>query len=406
MANSPPAVVTDETIGEPVLSEDAAAEVFIVPRRRSLSTRLVGGIRGGLKLARRVLVAVFSFVSLVVLLAVVAAVPVLNLWALGYLIQAEGNIARTGKFSSAFPLLGRARQLGGTLLGIAVIILPLRYLGGFASDMALVDPTSGSTVFLQILTTVVAIAAFVHLSAALCVGQGGLRFFRPRRNLRVLYREGRSGEFLEARSAVVGEFVRDLEIRRNVMLGLLGAAGVLMWTLLPTALYASANAPQGPQILVTLLGGVLLALVCSWAPILQAGYAREEKFSAYRRLSEARLLFRRAPLLWTLALLVGYALSLVLYLFKIVAPPQDALWMMTIVFIAAIYPARIFLGWVCYWSTTRTKEPHRLWRWLWSLVSLAVCGFYVFLLFFTRNIGAQGKLVLFEQPLLLIPSPF
>lgn len=358
------------------------------------------------RFAKTIFVGAFSFFSLVILLAVVAAVPILNLWALGYLIQAEGNIARTGKFRSAFPLLGRARQLGGTLLGIAVIILPLRYLGGFASDMALIDPTSGSTRFLQILTAVVAIAAFVHLTAALSVGQGGFRFFRPWRNLKMLYREGRSGAFLEARSAAVADFVSDLEIRRNFMLGFLGAAGVLMWTLLPTGLYASANAPQGPQILVTLLGGVLLALVCSWAPILQAGFARDEKFSAYRQLSTARSLFRKAPLLWTLALLVGYALSLVLYLFKIVAPPQDALWMMTIVFIAAIYPARVFLGWVYYWSTTRTKEPHRLWRWLWSLVSVAVCGFYVFLLFFTRNIGAQGKLVLFEQPLLLIPSPF
>ncbi len=398
--------MTDETSDDPIPAGASRVEISENPKRLRRSSRVVRLVRGAGRTVKKFLVAAFSLFSLVILLAVVAAVPILNLWALGYLIQAEGNIARTGQFKSAFPLLGRARQLGGTLLGVAVIILPLRYLGGFASDMALIDPTSGSTRFLQVLTTIAAIAAFIHLTAALSVGQGGFRFFRPWRNLKRLYREGRSGGFLETRSTAVAEFVSDLEIRRNFMLGLLGAAGVLMWTLLPTGLYASANAPQGPQILVTLFGGVLLALVCSWAPILQAGFARDEKFSAYRHLSDARSLFRKAPLLWTLALLVGYALSLVLYLFKIVAPPQDALWMMTIVFIAAIYPARLFVGWVYYWSTTRTKEPHRLWRWFWSLVSLAVCGFYVFLLFFTRNIGAQGKLVLFEQPLLLIPSPF
>ena len=388
-------------VEEPVLISNERDEIELVDQdnQRSWIKRTWNGIHWTVS-------GLFGIVSLMIVLAILAAIPIVNLLALGYLLQAEGEVARSGKITRAFPMLNQARLIGGCLLGIFLCLLPLRYLGDFTSDAKLVDPDSGLTRFLQILTSLAAVGVFLHLLGALAAGGRLIRFFRPIKNVRTLHSEFRSRTFFSDRSRAVSVFVRSLQLRKTFLLGFWGALGILVWTLIPTGLYAVADAPQGPQILITLAGGVLLTLVCSWVPVLQAGYACEERLSQYTQLKRARQLFRRTPLLWTLALLLGYAMSIVLYLFKIVAPPQDALWLLTTVFIAIIYPARIYIGWVYSRSSRKMDEPWRIWRWFWSLVSFAISGFYVFLLFFTRNIGANGKLVLFEQPLLLIPSPF
>ncbi|HCS53969.1 MAG TPA: hypothetical protein DIW81_20680 [Planctomycetaceae bacterium] len=388
-------------VEEPVLISNERDEIELVSQdnQRTWIKRTWKGIHWTVS-------GLFGIVSLVIVLAILAAIPIVNLLALGYLLQAEGEVARSGKLTQAFPMLNQARLIGGCLLGIFLCLLPLRYLGDFTSDAMLVDPNSGLTRFLQILTSLAAVGVFLHLLGALAAGGRLIRFFRPIKNVRTLISEFRSRTLFSDRSLAVSVFVRSFQLRKTFLLGFWGALGILMWTLIPTGLYAVADAPQGPQILITLAGGVLLTLVCSWVPVLQAGYACEERLSQYTQLKRARQLFRRTPLLWTLALLLGYAMSIVLYLFKIVAPPQDALWLLTTVFIAIIYPARIYIGWVYSRSSRKMDEPWRIWRWFWSLVSFAICGFYVFLLFFTRNIGANGKLVLFEQPLLLIPSPF
>ena len=44
----------------------------------------------------------FGIVSLVLILAVIAAIPVVNFLALGYLLEVEGRVARTGKLRNAY----------------------------------------------------------------------------------------------------------------------------------------------------------------------------------------------------------------------------------------------------------------------------------------------------------------
>ncbi len=348
----------------------------------------------------------FGLASLIFFLALIAAVPVVNILALGYLLDAEGRVARTGKISHGFPLFPQAKRLGGIMLGVMFFLLPLKYLGSFTSDARIIDPDSTSTQVFELVTLFAAMVVFVHLLFALGRGGSLSSFFRPIKNIRWMIGQLRSRNYLVQASASVREFVSSLRVVENFKLGFMGVLGVLMWTFIPTLLFAFADSTEGFPVIVTLIGGFLLMLVATWIPVLQAGYASQGKFSAYRQLKQARLLFRRTPMLWTFALLLGYALSLVLYLFKIVAPPQDGLWMMTIVFITMIYPARIFIAWVYARAKKIESQPNFLWRWLWSLTTVALCGFYIFLLFFARDIGANGKLVLYEQPLLMIPSPF
>ena len=45
-------------------------------------------------------------------------------------------------------------------------------------------------------------------------------------------------------------------------------------------------------------------------------------------------------------------------------------------------------------------------RWPWFVALIPALAFYVFLLFFTPAIGANGRAVLLEHPALTLPVPF
>ena len=115
--------------------------------------------------------------------------------------------------------------------------------------------------------------------------------------------------------------------------------------------------------------------------------------------------FTRAPFAWFLATAVTYVLALPLYLLKIRLPPQDAMWLATIVFIVSIYPARIITG-LAYGRAVRREK--RAWYdvgWLCRTLMIALLFAYVFLFFFVRDIGEHGNRVLFEHHAFLLPWP-
>ena len=396
----------------PAVSEPASAR-SPVSRLGAAAALIAKPVVWGLRLARRGIRGVFwgigvgcSLLSLGALLAGVAAIPVLNLWALGALLDAEGAVARCGRLRAGFPLRRAAARLGGMAVGLALFLVPLQVLAGFAADAAIVDADGLVARRLARATWVAAAVVFVHLLLALFQG-GRLRdFFRPLNNLRGLVRAFRSRGGLAKAVAPLEQLIRDLRPWSSWQTGLVGAGGAFAWTLVPTTLYAAADSVRGPAIVVTIVGGICLAVVLSWLPILQAGYARDRSWRRFGSLREARELFARCPMLWTLVFLLGYGGSLVLYLFKIITPPRDALWLMTPFFVLVIYPVRLFAGWVYARASRQERLPWMAWRYGWSGACVVATVFYVVLLFFTRDIGAYGKLVLYQQPFLLVPSPF
>src|SRR5205807_1705985 len=81
-----------------------------VPRQRLTLWRLVCWIAYGIASAAEW---IFGVVSLIVGLAVLAAVPVLNFLSLGYLLEAGGRIARTGRLRDGFIGVRQAARAGG-----------------------------------------------------------------------------------------------------------------------------------------------------------------------------------------------------------------------------------------------------------------------------------------------------
>ena len=70
----------------------------------------------------------FGVVSMIVILAFLATMPILNLMSLGYLLEVSGRIARTGKFTQGFVGIRKAARIGSIVAGAWLMFLPLRLL--------------------------------------------------------------------------------------------------------------------------------------------------------------------------------------------------------------------------------------------------------------------------------------
>lgn len=376
----------------------AATSQAQVPRR-SLIRRAIGGVGWSIT-------TLFGLACVLLLLAVVSAIPVVNFLALGYLLEAEGHVARTGRFRDGFPLLRFAPRLGSIVLGVWLWLLPLRVLGDVAADARLVAPGSPPDLFVQGLRLVAVAGVTVHLLLALARGGTLGCFFRPLKNLRWLRQQWNREEYWQGIEQAIAEHLAALHLRRRFGLGLKGFFGALAWLFVPTLLLASATRSEGPPVLLALLGGLLLVPVLMWVPFLQAHFACEQRWGAMFELREVRQLYRHSPLAWAVALLVTLGFALPLYLFKVALPPRDALWFITLLYVLSIYPARLVAGWAYHRACQRPRKAAWLWRWTCWLPTLPVVLLYVFLLYFTQFIGKYGKLTLFEHHAFLVPSPY
>jgi hypothetical protein len=359
--------------------------------------------------AARALAALEWLLGLVTILAVLSlltAFPLLSFVALGYILEAQGRLARTGRLLDAFHLVDLAPRLGGIVIGVWLSLFPLRILAGMAEDARIIHPGSPADAGLHGLLKVLGLAVTVHLCLALAAGGRLARFVTPFANLRSLREETRRGGYWSRAEANLREFVSALSVRHHFWLGLRGWVGSFLWLVPPSFLFAAADKPEGAPIVVTLVGGVFLGFVFSWLPFLQARFAVEGRFPAFFELSAIRSMFGRAPVSWLLSVFLTLALALPLYLFKIAIPPEDALFLITPVFVLAVVPAKILTGWAYHRALTRPQPAFFLFRWGARLALVPVLAVYVFLLFFTQFIGQHGKGVLFEHHAFLLRVGF
>lgn len=348
----------------------------------------------------------FGIATMILALAIIAAIPIVNFLALGYLLEVEGRVARSGKFRDAFPLLPLAPRIGSMVIGIWIFLLPLRFIAWSAADARLISPGSGADIFWHVVLIVAMVLVTVHLCLALARGGRLSTFFRPIKNVRWFLQQWRDGGYWDRAEHTVWEFLRQFRRTHYFWLGLRGWFGAMLWLIIPTALFAAANQPNGGAAIISIIGGVLLSIVFAWVPFLQARYAAEGRLSAFKELRTIRELYRRAPICWALAAIVTYAMSLPLFFATVALPPQDALWLVTPIFIISIYPARVFTGWAYHQAIKRERRAWFSLRLLTSMLLMPTLAFYTFILFFTQFIGSSGKLVLFQHHALLLPRPF
>ena len=398
---------SDET--DPVAEHPAESQVPPVP---SLVDQLVAKaqcphpIWHPIRFAGWAVSMVFGIVTMVLALAILAAIPIVNFIALGYLLDVEGRVARSGKFRDAFPLLPLAPRIGSMVIGIWIFLLPLRLLAWTAADARLISPGSAADRGWHLALNLSMVLVTIHICLALARGGRFSTFFRPLKNLRWFWTQSRDASYWDRAEQAVWEFLTRIRRTHYFWQGVKGWVGAFLWLVIPTAIFAAANKPNGAAAFVSIVGGVLLSIVFTWVPFLQARYAAEGRLTAFKELGTIRELYRRAPVCCSLAAILTYALSLPLFFATIVLPPQDALWMVTPIFIVSIFPTRVFTGWAYHQAVQRTQRAWFSLRVLMGLVLMPTLMIYTFILFFTQFIGSSGKLVLFQHHALLLPRPF
>jgi hypothetical protein len=343
----------------------------------------------------------FGLATLVLVLATLAAIPIVQLLALGYLLEAEGRVARTGKLRGSLPGLDIMARAGGVLLGTFLVFLPALVVLDFQHDAALVDPASRTTGKLAVWGTALASLATVQSFAAIARG-GKLRwFFRPIENARWLLARVGEGGSTGAAFEAARAFVPTLRLGHYWKLGLKGFVAALAWILLPTALLAVGYKvpPLG------LLGALALALAVIPLPLLQARLAAEGRLAAGFELREAWARYRAAPVSALVALFLTLALAVPLYAFKVERIPQDARWLPAVVMLLTVLPTKLAAG-KAYARGSAGGRANILLRFASAAIALPLSLAYVGILFVTPFFGWRGAAGLFEQHAFLVPVAF
>jgi hypothetical protein len=383
----------------------------------------------------------FGVFSLIVGLAILAAIPVIQFLALGYLLEVGGRVARTGRLRDGFIGVRKAARVGSIVLGTSIMLAPLYLVSALAVSAQLVDPTGPAARGWEIGLTVLTVFIMLHTIGAWSRGGRLHHFLWPSGNpIRLIMRLAKGewldvfgliffgnfywlgkrllggGYYAEARDAV-WDFVVSLRLPYYFWLGLRGFIGGVCWLIMPGSLLALGQ--LGPMIhfrgeigqglflfLLVMLGWFLMSLVLLYVPFLMMHFAREKRLSAFLEIGAARADYRRAPVAFAFAFFVTLALSLPLYLLRIEQVPRDAGWMLTPFFVITIFPTKLLTGWACGRAQRRTTPRHWFFRWTCRPVMLATAAAYVFFLFFTQYIGGEGARNLYIQHAFLLPVPF
>lgn len=348
-----------------------------------------------------------GLVSLVALLAVIAAIPIVNLVALGYMLEGEGRVVRSGRLRDGVPLAALLPRLGAIAGGTWAWILVVRLVSGAAADARLVDPDGPAATAWRLAAAITAGLVGIHLLLAWHAGGSLASFVRPLRNLRRFVRDLRAGTAWSGAADRLAATLGLIRPLRLFALGLRGFLGAAAWLVPATLVFSAFRDTQRPlALLVTLAGAVLLGAALVVVPIMQARFAADGRLAAFREVSVVRRLFRRAPWALVAAVVALHALSLPLYLAKVVVPPRDALWLVTPIFVLTIFPARLVVGLATGYALRRTRDRWAIVRWAALAVLAPLLALDLFLLFFMPLIDALGRRVLFDHHSLLLPTPF
>jgi hypothetical protein len=349
----------------------------------------------------RIVDGLFGAVSTALLLAVIATVPVLQLFALGYLLNAAGRLAQTGRLRDGFPGVREASRIGQVVIGVWLVLLPWRLFASLARDAELIAPGAPRADLLAQVSSALGVLGVLVAIVALALG-GQLRWFvRPIRAARELGSRMRAGGFVRQSRLDLRRFAGGFAVPRIFSLGLRGYLGAALWLLVPTTLIAIGR--QGG---LAVLGVLQLVIVLLFLPLLQIHFAVHGRLRRYLDVYAVVDLFTRAPLAFFVAFVSTLLFALPLYLLKIELVPRDALWLPAAVFVCTIFPCKLMAGWAYHRAATRTQSCHPAIVWPLGILLVPVAVLYAFVVFLTQYTGWHGVLGLYEHHAFLLPVPF
>ncbi|MBL8811087.1 MAG: hypothetical protein JNM43_12995 [Planctomycetaceae bacterium] len=352
----------------------------------------------------------FGTATIVAVLAILAAIPGLNILTLGYLVEPQKRVAASGKLRDGFPLMVFAPRLGIIMFFSLLFLIPLRFMAVRVNDAAVIlganDPR---TLRMMTVLAIMKWLAGIYLLLAISYGGSFSSFFRPVRNLKWFWKATMTRPGRTELSAQIETMLDVMKPFHHFWLGLKAFLGAVLWLAIPSGMLVAVTNPErdNPVLgVVSFLGVLLMIPVMAWLPLLQVHQAVEGRFVSVFSIRTARAIIARVPLRWMLATVVLYALTFPLYLAKIRLLPGDAMLLITPFFIVLTYPTRLLMAWVYHQGQQRPASAFFLWRWLIKLVMVPALGAYCFFLFLTPFVSELGRSAPLENQAFLGPVPY
>jgi hypothetical protein len=359
MSHLPPLPVAEPIEHEPPQGEFRAGD--------AIRPAPDGAGRGAIAAIRAAAGWCFGVASLVLGLAVLAAVPVGQFLALRYLLESGGRVARTGRLRDGFIGVRTAARFGRLALVGFLLWLPLYFLSRQAEAARIIDPYGRAARQAEGWLAFLAVLVSLHAVAGLLRGGRTRHFLNPLNVAWLVTRLFRGGLYAEARDRLWAS-VAGLRLPYYFWLGVRGFVGAFLWLAVPLALLGQGH--RSPAL--GFVGGCLLAVVVLYVPFLQVRFARDNRLRAFREFRPICRAFRGAPLAFALALWVHLLLAIPLYLLKIEVIPRDLVFVEGVLFLARMFPARLLGGWAFARGERRPEPRSGAMRWAGRLVVVPV----------------------------------
>ena len=352
----------------------------------------------------------FGTGCLILVLAILAAIPGLNILTLGYLIDPQKRVAQSGRLRDGFPLMALAPRLGVVVFFSVLLLIPIRIQAVRVSDAAVIlGATHARVIQMQTILQVMQTLVSIHLMLAIARGGTVGCFLRPFKNAiwflrKIFTRKGRE-EMSEGAEQVL-QLVRPVQ---HFWIGLKAFVGAVVWLIIPAGLLVAYSAPGRTNPIfgiLSFLGVILMIPVAAWLPQLQVHQAVTGKFTAIFSVRAARRVIRSTPFAWMLTTILMYVMTFPLYLTKIKLLPADALLVLTPFFIILTYPARVLVAWAYHRGMQQMQHAWWPYRWSIRLIMFPLLFVYSGFLFLTPFISELGKAAPLENQAFLSPVPY
>jgi hypothetical protein len=346
---------------------------------------------------------------LCVLLAVVAAVPVVQLASLGYLLHVAARLAQGKTWSEALPGTSTAGSLGRLALLASLLWLPVWFISDLSYSAQLLLPGSETARNWRLAALGGTLLWTVWVGWAALRG-AKLRYFvwpAPVQFAREIFL---MTTWRRASDALY-EWTSSLRFLQLWWLGARAAVGAGLWLVIPASMMIIGERADNYRLsgVVGLIGALGMICLVLYLPFLQINMAIDNRLAALWDVPRVRRQFAMAPGAYAFSLWLLCILCIPLYLLRIEATPAEFVWAPSLVFVLLMLPAKLALGAAMGYAHRRQLRPEcqtRHWTWCWSarVVGLASALLYVGALYVAQLVAGQGAWVMYFQHAFMVPA--
>lgn len=346
----------------------------------------------------------FGFITMLVLLAFIAVIPILNFVSLGYLVQMGANIASTGKLTDGLVGIKKSAILGRMALGSWLCFWPVKFVFELKMAAHLTDPGGSQEQFFHLLSIFLLFLTVLHILWA-CLRGGKFRHFIWPAPL-AFYKWLKTPQHFKPLTEKISRYLSEIQFKSYFTLGFKSFLGASIWLAIPVGLLIFTTFLPPAGMVLSIPAGIALMWVVLHLPFLQLHLANQKSFRAVFDIKSIRQVFQKAPLNSWLALFITLLFSIPLYLLKIELTPEEIAWMPSLLFVFFIFPARLLVGWAIFKANRHQDLSARGYRWAAKVAAIPVLLGYVTLIFINQYLSWNGSYSLLEQHAFLVPAPW